>query len=308
MHVLEATLPANPNCVLFTTDARALFGQRTHGQLMRQFMTLAAPFHGQSRLSVLVGLGCRFARDRRNQESLQATLFFVFDGPATADDLARLERSVLEGAQTFTASSIERLPDDAVWAGLWHRGQPHVIVEPDPGSANGYGGYERWFARAFEWRADQGPSVEMVAIDAGSPDLPPWTRVTPVATAYTQEEEAVERMRLCFALHYTLRILDAVGGGTEVHRQYLEDLFPADLVQRLGLDDLAERQRVLEVARRRLPEVLGHHDKLAMVGLLFSVSFTDGPLHASQMRVLRDAAHALGVTNEQVVAYLQRLW
>ncbi|MEN0064369.1 MAG: hypothetical protein AAGA48_19640 [Myxococcota bacterium] len=302
VNIETATLPSNPNCVLFSTDAEALYGRRSSGQLMREMMTLAAPLHGQSGLAVLVGLGCRFVQDRRNQQSLAGTVFFVFDGPASADDLTRLERTVSDGNQTFSSSSIERVPEDAVWAGVWRNGHPYVIVESDAPQP------DRWVVRTLTWDARYDPPVGQVLVDAESADLPRWRRLTHVAAPYTPAEEAVERMRLAFALHHALRVVDAMSGPRVADHEYFEELFPPDLVERLNLIDPNARDAAVADARQVLPDVLGHHDKLAMVGLLFSVSFSEGPLGAAQMRALRDAAHELGVTNEQVVNYLQRLW
>jgi len=300
VQVVSHPLPSNPNCVLFTADAEGLFARRTHGQLVREVMTFAAPMHGQSRLPVLVGLGWRHVRDRRNQATVRGTLFFVFDGPATADDIARLERSVLDGPQTFHGSSIERVPSEAVWAGLWLDGRPNLIVESDPGSG-------RWYGRAYQWDPRYDPPVGQIAVDGESDELPPWQRLTPGPAAYTQADEDIERMRLAFALHHALRILHTTNVPT-ADRAYFDELFPPDLVERLQLHDPEQRWAKVEQARQVLPRALGHHDKLAMIGLLYSVCFSEGPLGAHQMRALRDAAHELGVTNEQVVQYLQRLW
>ena len=300
VQVQTAILPSNPNCVLFTTDADGLFGRRTQGQLMREMMTLAGPMHGQSSLPVLVGLGWRVIQDRRNQRAVLGTVFFVFDGPATADDIARLERSVFGGSQPFHGSSIERVPSEVVWAGVWYDGRPHLVVEPEPET-------RRWFTRAFTWDSRYDPPVGVIAIDSESEDLPAWQRVTPGSTTYSDAEEHIERMRLAFALHHALRILHTTNAPS-ADRGYFDELFPPDLVHRLELHDPSRRWAAVEEARRILPQVLGHHDKLAMVGLLFSVCFSDGPLGATQMKALRDAAHELGVSNDQVVRYLQRLW
>ncbi|MEO0601975.1 MAG: hypothetical protein AAF211_11105 [Myxococcota bacterium] len=307
MQVLTTNLPSNPNCVLFTTDAEALFAHRTQGQLMREMMTLAAPMHGQSSLPVLVGLSWRDITDRRNQRIVLGTVFFVFDGPATAEDLDRLESTVMSGALQFDGSSIERVPGEVAWAGVWYDGRPHLVVELDPEPGNGRSVHAPWYVRAFTWDARYDPPVGVIAIDAESEDLPNWQRVTPGETAYSVAEENVERMRLAFALHHALRILHTTNSPT-ADRGYFDELFPPELVERLRLHDPNERWGAVEDARRILPQVLGHHDKLAMVGLLYSVCFSDGPLSAPQMRALRDAAHELGVTSDQVVRYIQRLW
>jgi uncharacterized tellurite resistance protein B-like protein len=53
---------------------------------------------------------------------------------------------------------------------------------------------------------------------------------------------------------------------------------------------------------------LGHHDKLAMIGLFFSACYSDGSLDAREMRVLKEAGEMLGLTTREVVDYLQRFW
>ena len=300
MQVLTASLPANPNCVLFTADAETLFASGTHGDLLSKTVVLAAPMHSQSGLPILVGLGWRLFRDRKNQESYVGTLFFVFDGPATADDLDQLERCVLDSAGCFGEPSIERVPSNAIWTALWAGGRPHLVVEPDPDS-------KRWFARALLWDSRFEPPIMLTAIEAESDDLPAWPRVTPGPVTYSAADEEIEQMRLAFALHHALRILYNAGKPTADHT-YFNELFPPDLIERLRLHQPARRMAKVDEARRFLPRVLGQHDKLAIVGLLFSVCFSDGPLDADHLRALRDAAHELGMTNEQVMQYVKRIW
>ena len=45
-----------------------------------------------------------------------------------------------------------------------------------------------------------------------------------------------------------------------------------------------------------------------MVGLFFSACYSDGNLDAREMRVLKEAGEALGLTRQEVAAYLERFW
>ena len=115
-------------------------------------------------------------------------------------------------------------------------------------------------------------------------------------------------MRLAFALQFTRRIVEADGVVREREAEFFDAVFPRDLVLRLGLDDASTQAEYFDAARVELPRTLGHHDKLGLVGLFFSACFSDGSLDAREMRILKDAGEALGLTREQVVKYLRRFW
>ena len=115
-------------------------------------------------------------------------------------------------------------------------------------------------------------------------------------------------MRLAFAMHFCDRVVRADGVVHVEEAEFVANVFPADLVRRLGLDAEATRAEHLRAALEVLPQRLGHHDKLGLVGLLFSACYSDGTLDAREMRVLKEAGEALGLTKEHVVKYLRRFW
>jgi uncharacterized tellurite resistance protein B-like protein len=129
-----------------------------------------------------------------------------------------------------------------------------------------------------------------------------------VAGAYGEADREAERMRLAFARHFSHRIVEADGHVRAGEEEFLANVFPPDLVQRLGLDEADVEAEYLAAAREALPGQLGHHDKLGLVGLLFSACYADGSLDAREMRVLREAGETLGLSREAVVKYLRRFW
>jgi uncharacterized tellurite resistance protein B-like protein len=88
----------------------------------------------------------------------------------------------------------------------------------------------------------------------------------------------------------------------------MSSVFPDDLMARLGLEDDAACDEYLQAAYEELPALLGYHDKLGLIGLFFSACYSDGSLDAREMRVLKEAGEALGLTREEVVKYLRRFW
>ncbi len=115
-------------------------------------------------------------------------------------------------------------------------------------------------------------------------------------------------MRLAFAERYTTRVIEADGRIDPDEETFMASVFPHDALQELGVSNPEDRAMWLERALDVLPTRLGYHDKLALIGLLFSACYSDGSLDAREMKVLKEAGEALGLTREDVVKYLRRFW
>jgi uncharacterized tellurite resistance protein B-like protein len=299
----EQQLVANPNCVAFVTQAERLFGGRSWSELQQLACRVVLPFHVDTALPTLAGYAWRVALTRRNERITQGMLYVALDGPATAAHLDALEASMDKLGLGFGPASVERVPvngapaiiaTDGRCAGIWSR-------EADAG--------EPWIRRL---EADAAGAVR--AVVAGASELGPedyWqelVQVIGVPPPYGEAERELERMRLAFALQYTRRIVEADGVVRDGEAEFVDTVFPPDLVRRLGLDEVAAQVEYFEAAEVQLRVMLGHHDKLALIGLFFSACFSDGSLDAREMRLLKDAGEALGLTREQVVKYLRRFW
>ena len=115
-------------------------------------------------------------------------------------------------------------------------------------------------------------------------------------------------MKLAFARHYSELIVRADGEVARDEADFLASVFPRELMEQFGLHTDEEVRRSHEEACKQLPVLLGHHEKLGLVGLFFSASHSDGQVSAVEMKVLKEAATILGLEGHEVVDYLARIW
>jgi uncharacterized tellurite resistance protein B-like protein len=300
--VREEPLPANPNCVSFATDAGRLFGKRSWADLQRLAIDVGQPFHDECQLPTLVGYAWRVALDRKNERQNQGQLWFVFDGPATSAHLDLLESCAQSTGVGFGPASIERTPATGAPAIYLCGGRPHAVWTVDETAP------EPWL-RKLQLLDGRITPVHVSASAASAADrLADLPDLIGVPAPYSEAEREGERMRLAFALRLVDRIVQADGVVRDDEKQFVSNLFPTDLLQRLGLDESAAVDEYFAEACEALPILLGHHDKLALVGLFFSACCSDGSLDAREMRVLKEGGEMLGLSREQVVKYLQRFW
>jgi uncharacterized tellurite resistance protein B-like protein len=298
----EEPLPSNPNCVSFTTDAAALFGGRSWASLQQLAISVGGPFHEESRLPTLVGYAWRVALDRKNERLSQGQLWCVFDGPATSAHLDLLEASVAQVGLGFGPATVERTPVSGAASIYLFGGRPHVVWSVDATSP------EPWLRKLLLVDGRVVP-VQVPLSQATEEDrVGELPAVIGVPAPYSESEREGERMRIAFAIRLVDRIVRADGVVHDGERRFVVDLFPPDLLQRLGLEHPAAVDEYFEAAKEALPIQLGHHDKLALVGLFFSACASDGSLDAREMRVLKEGGEMLGLSREQVVKYLRRFW
>lgn len=295
----EIAVPTNPNCILFAAPAVVAM-QKGWLALQRRAWSALEQFYSQSGIDCVACFGRRAWLDRRNQAVDQVTLMFVVDGPASSDDLLKLEHAVRGLDHTWSEGSMESIPPDAfpslcVKSGkmyqLWSTidGQPRVLR------------LDQVDGRLVI--AGQGPG------DVGPADFLPYVRhVTAARRKVRDEDYRMERMRIAFAHHFAQRIIESDGVITGDEREFMARVFPSDVMQAMGMDSHEARKAALDEALAELPVSLGHHDKLAMIGLFFSVCHSDGSLATAEMRELKEAASVLGLEGAEVVGYLRRLW
>jgi len=299
----ELPLPVNVNCVMYPAEAGAILMGRSWADVVRLAAKAAAPFHEVCGLPVLAGFGWRVVLDRKNQRSTQITLYFVLDGPATAQHLDLLESLVGGVHPAFQPGLVDRTPAHGVPVLLGVGGTLSAVWSRDPEHDG-----DPWIRKLVLRRGRVVPELVMrSSVGAGDvcAELP---QVIGTPGDHGEAERESERMRIAFARHFSLRIAEADGEVRDAEAEFLANVFPPDLISRLGLDEVDAEAEYLAAAREVLPGQLGHHDKLGLVGLLFSVCTSDGFLDAREMRVLREAGEALGLSRETVVKYLRRFW
>ena len=296
----EITMPTNPNGVVFTADAREVLAGRSWTDVERIAARCLDRFHTSSGLSALVCFSWRVAVDRKNKKTPQLLMVFVIDGPASAADIFALEDEVRGTAVLWSDSQVERLPANAVLCLMIEQEQLYQLWESGSG---------RPVARQLSLGDQSVGIVEQSPEGVTGDDFLPGVRHVRARPPQHEDHDAeIERMRLAFAYHYARCIVEADGEVLEEEEVFIKTVFPSHLMRRLGLDDEAEAKACFSLSLEHLPVALGHHDKLAMVGLFFSACYSDGRLDAREMRVLRQAGEALGLTRHEVAGYLERFW
>lgn len=295
----EIALPTNPNCILYATTASEALaaGWRT---VQKTAWSALEQFHSASGIDTVAYVGRRAWLNRRNEPMDQLLLMFVMDGPASSADLRLLELAVHASPIRWTEGSMESMPPDAFPTLCVKSGKMYQIwskFEEEPR----YLYYDRVEGRIVV--------VGLRPHEAKSTDFIPYVRHVTAARRKVREADwRMERMRLAFAHHYARRIVDADGILHADEREFMQRVFPPDVMTSMGMDDHESYNQCLKDALEQLPAVLGYHDKLAMVGLFFSVCHSDGKLDPREMRVLKEAATVLGLEGNDVVGYLTKLW
>lgn len=273
---------------------------RTWADIQRMAYRVSSLFHEASRLPCVIGVSWRVALDRANQRRRQVTVYFVFDGPATATHLDLLDEAMTAEQRGFGAGSIERVPANGVPALLRQSGEAFRVLER--------AGRDLRFRRV---ELVDGLVRATEVREAGATDddrASEYPAVVGIRPPYGDVERETERMRLSFALHFATRIVEADGVVRPGEHEFMAGVFPPALLDRLGLDQESARHEYFEAAREQLAGRLGHHDKLGLISLFFSACYADGSLDAREMRVLREAGEILGLDRQAVVKYLRRFW
>lgn len=296
----QVSLPTNPNCVAFGAEAADVLAGRSWPDVQKLALRAQDSFIEASGLSALSGFSWRHQLDRRNRRHTRLVMFFVFDGPATSDHLDVLEGAAEASPVAWSQASIERVPANAVLSllrtpdgvlQLWTRAQGELV------------------ARKLVLREGKVVTARQPISDADPADfMERAEHAEAIPAAFSSKDRELERMRMVLALHFSQRIIEADEVVRPSELEFMEAVFPPEVLERVGLADEATRAEYLKAAHEQLPGLLGHHDKLALIGLFFSACYSDGSLDAREMRVLREAGEVLGLSRQQVVKYLQRLW
>lgn len=295
----EIALPTNPNCVLYASRAEDAMGSGWTA-LQRTAWSALEQFYSSSGIDCVAYFGRRSWLDRRNQPINQLLLMFVMDGPASSDDLALIEAVFRASPVQWSVGAMESMPPDAF---------PSLCVKSGKM-------YQLWSmiedrARYLRMALNEGRlTIVGSGVETVMPSdfLPYLKHVVAARWRVRDEDWRVERMRIAFAYHFSQAVMEADGVIHADEREFMARVFPSDVMESMGMGDREARKVALAEALEELPGLLGHHDKLAMIGLFFSVCHADGNLDAREMRVLKEAASVLGLEGNEVVAYLTRLW
>ncbi len=294
----ELSLPTNPNCVLFGTAAVEALRGRPFTDVQRIVLRAAEGFHNRCGLPCGVSFGWRIVADRMNTQAQQLTAAFVIDGPASAEDIQALETGMGSGLLPWSRASVERIPANAVPSLACLRGQSYQVWTRDDG--------ELWAWRLVMY-PDETIRVHRTRPAIARPDafLAQLSHAEGTIPPIASGEAELERMRMAWTLHFAERIVAADGVVDDDEKLFLSKVFPQATLVNVGLSEGSDRVRWFQHATATLPDVLGHHDKLALLTLLFTVCYSDGQVEAAEMKILGEAGEALGLQRQDVLSFLQ---
>jgi uncharacterized tellurite resistance protein B-like protein len=116
------------------------------------------------------------------------------------------------------------------------------------------------------------------------------------------------KLKFAFALDVSRRIVEADGIIDEGEKDFLRRTFSDEELAELGLDEADDQMRMYDQAEAELKDLLGHHEKLALLSTFFAACYSDGKLDVREIRLIKEASSVLGIDNSDVVSYLQKLW
>ena len=292
----SVSLPTNPNGIVFIADAAELLAGRPWVDVQRVATKALRGFYDASGMDIAAYFCWRVGLDSSDRRRSQVTLHFVIDGPATPAHLNTLEGALAQTAVAWSAPGIECIPDHAIRSLYLRGGVLHQVWSRVEGVA-----YHYW----IDLQGVAGVRIGKLAAARARSDIFLPGVVHVVGRLGRETDGDLERMRLAFARVFAQRIVEADGVIDVEEKGFLEDMFPVDLMHARRLAQPELLNKWFATACQVLPTRLGHHDKLALIGLLFSASYSDGSLDKREMMVLRKAGEILGLESEQVIDYLR---
>jgi uncharacterized tellurite resistance protein B-like protein len=299
----DLKLPAATACLTFSADASRAVAVGPHAwrAIQRTAANALLAVYGATGADAAVWLWERPWRTSKNRPSSLVTMFV---GTAGA-----LERRVMEQVIATMEGSglgwvhdgvhprpLDAFPTPAVSRGqltvVWQRDRegPYALVLRRSGMA-----IKRHPIRMRD--ASSGmflPRVQHAAVEQGG--------------MLGGDGARKKRFELAFSLRVANRIVAADGVIDASEASFLRHSFPRELLVEHRLHEPVVADEVADMAEQQLGALLSHHEKLALLKVFYATCCADGRVDVREVRELRDAATALGLSHEDVVAYLAKLW
>ncbi len=308
MYIALATerisLPKSNDCAAFSAEAKAVFqGGRVPWKTVIHPAALALQhFHAVTGHSAAVWVDDQQWTDSEGRLGSLVTLYLSTDAAISRDELRALGAPLMKAGAGWTADGIHPRSDSAfpcmtIWRGelhqVWSRddaGQPSFV------SLSALGSRVRRVETPFEDAEprDFGPHIAHAVARFGE--------------ATSVDVHHKDQLKMAFALQTAERVIEADGVIEDDELAFIARTFPEEDVKRLWLDDTALRDTLARQAGEELKDLLGYHEKLALLSTFFAACYSDGKLEVRELRVLKEASATLGLESEDVVNYLQKLW
>ena len=294
-------LPASRECLVISGDASRTIGRP--GRSWQDLQRLAAfalqqLFHTGRHDAVAYVADLPFT-DQSMRATTLVALYFCTDGALSEEDLKALATPFEkpDRATDWSIDGVHALSDEAFPTLAIHKGALHQLwIDPkDPVcvtlSASGL--RTRRTIRTF------GQSSER--------DFLQWVKHSVVKDPPPPRTQERERLKLAFSYRVAQRIVAADGVIDKGEKAFMEKTYLSEL-EEYGLTDERELDRLVVRAETELEQMLGHHEKLALLSRFFATCYSDGKLDVRELKVLKAASASLGLESQTVMQHLQKLW
>jgi uncharacterized tellurite resistance protein B-like protein len=304
MEAQRIALPFPKTCATWTTEAHQLLSKGTrrwHTVLQTPILALQN-LHQASGADATLFVGLHPWTDADGRPGTLISLYFATDARISKQHLSALGRPLEIAGQGWSDDGIHGAPDHAFPVVAMHKGELHYVWSDDDDDnpfvyeVSGTGLRARVEAVLFT-KAVPGRFFEHAKHSRGRWAQPEDARI-----------QHKEQLKMAFAYRVAERVVEADGVVDADELAFLKRTFQADQMEALWLDDPALRDTLARQAEVELADMLGYHEKLGLLSTFFGACYADGKVQVQELKVLKEAAGALGLDNADVVSYLRRLW
>jgi len=297
------TLPNSDDCATFSVDAKTVFqGGRIPWKTVIQPAALALQhFYSVSGQPAAVWFDNQQWTDAEGMIGSLITMYLSTDAAVTRDELIALGAPIVKADVGWSIDGIHPRSDGAFpCMAMWRKDLYQVWIRDDMDP------------RCYSLTAlgNRVRRTETPFTNAQIRDFVP--HISHAVAKFGESESAAvhhkDQLKMAFALQTAERVIEADGVIEDDELAFIARTFPEEDVKRLWLDDTALRDTLARQAGEELKDILGYHEKLALLSTFFAACYSDGKLEVRELRVLKEASATLGLENEDVVNYLQKLW
>lgn len=293
-------LPTTRECVAFSADSKNVMAGPGAWRDLQQVVALALQtFFAATDATSACWLDDQAYTDGEGARKTLITAYFGTDAPVSREQLASFGVPFLRDA-SWADDGVHRWPDAAFPTLAMRGGQLWQLWDDDGTEAgvyviSGIGARVSRSRRRFSQLADKDFLHGVRHAVAVMPRFDP------------ERHRQKRQLSTAFALATVRRIVDADGVVAESEKEFLANLFSAEELSALWLDDDAMVDALARDAAKLLPPLLGHHEKLALLSMFYAASYADGRVEVRELKVLKEAAATLGLDPREVVAQLKRI-
>lgn len=297
-------LPLPEHCPTWTVEARSFFarGSRRWSDLVHTAVLALQNFHHVSKADACVYLAAHSWTDGDNRPGTLISLYFATQARIGRDALTALGRPLQASGQGWSDDGIHAAPDYAFPLLATDKGElVHVWMDAEG---------EHPYGCELTSRGAQARVVEVWFNQADPERYVPHAHHRRGTWNHADDARVQhrEQLKLAFAYRVAERVVEADGVVDADERAFLASTFDPAHMESLWLDDPALRETLARQAEVELADLLGYHEKLGLLSTFFGACYADGKVAVQELKVLKEAAQALGLDNTEVVNYLRRLW